>query len=78
MQVKVQAVQRLNGFIKQANQVLLFFGEEDLDRRMEKLEGTLGELEIITRAEPGLVDRVVHWLNPVNRNETIIVARIDR
>jgi hypothetical protein len=26
-------------------------------------------------AEPGLVDRFVHWLNPVNRNETITVMR---
>jgi hypothetical protein len=28
------------------------------------------------RAEPGLLDRTVHWLNPVNRNETIVIARV--
>jgi hypothetical protein len=35
----------------------------------------MGPLRVIGRAEPGLVDRVVHWLNPVNRNEAIVVAR---
>jgi hypothetical protein len=56
--------------------VVLFFGEEDLEDRMRRISEDLGELHIIGRAEPGLVDRVVHWLNPVNRNETIITARI--
>ncbi len=56
---------------------VLFFGTEDLGARMQRAEAAMGPLRIIGRAEPGLVDRVVHWLNPVNRNEAITVARID-
>lgn len=54
---------------------VLFFGTEDLDERMQRAEQAMGPLRVIGRAEPGLVDRVVHWLNPVNRNEAIVVAR---
>jgi hypothetical protein len=42
---------------------------------MQRANETIGPLTVIDRAEPGLVDKVVHWLNPVNRNETIVVAR---
>jgi hypothetical protein len=55
--------------------VVLFFGLEDLDERIRKAEAAMGPLREVGRAEPGLVDRVVHWLNPVNRNETIVVMR---
>lgn len=55
--------------------VVLFFGEEDLDARMQRIEAAMGPLQVLGRAEPGLLDRVMHWLNPVNRNETIVIAR---
>jgi hypothetical protein len=41
--------------------------------RMEQATGPLGPS--CTRAEPGALDKLVHWLNPVNRNETITVAQ---
>jgi len=56
--------------------VVLFFGLEDLDQRMVRTSMALGPLRVIGTAEPGLVDRTVHWLNPVNRNETIVIARV--
>lgn len=56
--------------------VVLFFGLEDLDRRVAKATLAMGPLREVARAEPGLVDKVVHWLNPVNRNETIVIARV--
>ena len=55
--------------------VVLFIGKEQLPERLARLERVIGPLDILFEAEPGLVDRVVHWLNPVNRNETIVVAR---
>ncbi|MBV6404453.1 MAG: glycosyltransferase family 39 protein [Flavobacteriales bacterium] len=57
---------------------VLFIGREDLDARKARMTALLGPLEGVTVAEPGLVDRVVHWLNPVNRNETITVMRTAR
>ncbi|MCW5898622.1 MAG: glycosyltransferase family 39 protein [Flavobacteriales bacterium] len=56
--------------------VVLFIGEEDLEARMRHVAEHAGALVVIGRAEPGLLDRVVHWLNPINRNEAIVVARI--
>ena len=58
--------------------VVLFFGSELLDERMERVRQAMGPMREVGRAEPGLVDRVVHWLNPVNRNETIVVMRAIR
>ena len=55
--------------------VVLFIGEEDLEERKRKATQAMGPLHEVARAEPGLVDRVVHWLNPVNRNETIVIMR---
>ena len=55
--------------------VVLFIGLEEFDTRWERAQAAMGPLEELGRAEPGLVDRVVHWLNPVNRNETIVIAR---
>ncbi|MBP6642013.1 MAG: glycosyltransferase family 39 protein [Flavobacteriales bacterium] len=54
---------------------ILFFGMEDLPQRMARVIATTGPLEVVAVARPGLVDRVVHWLNPVNRNEAILVTR---
>src|SRR5690606_10880881 len=58
--------------------VVLFFGLEDLQERLTRVSMAMGPLEVIGTAEPGLVDRVVHWLNPVNRNETIVITRPQR
>ncbi|MBK6475508.1 MAG: glycosyltransferase family 39 protein [Flavobacteriales bacterium] len=53
-------------------EIILFFGEEDINNRIARVTEAMGPLHEIGRSEPGLVDRVVHWLNPVNRNETIV------
>ena len=55
--------------------VVLFFGTEDLVDRMARVTVAMGPLEVIGVAEPGVLDRTVHWLNPVNRNEAILIAR---
>jgi len=54
-----------------------FVGTDDLAQRRMAMERQLGRLTLIGAAEPGLVDRLVHWLNPVNRNEMITVYRLD-
>ncbi|HRP00053.1 MAG TPA: hypothetical protein PLN54_11510, partial [Flavobacteriales bacterium] len=57
--------------------VVLFIGEKELEARMARAEAELGPLRVVGRAEPGILDRTVHWLNPVNRNETIVIARME-
>lgn len=56
--------------------IVLFCGTEELPARMQRTMAAMGPLEIIGVARPGLLDRAVHWLNPVNRNEAIVVARV--
>lgn len=56
--------------------IVLFCGLEELPTRMQRTITAMGPLEIIGVARPGLLDRAVHWLNPVNRNEAIVVARV--
>ncbi|HNK85857.1 MAG TPA: glycosyltransferase family 39 protein [Flavobacteriales bacterium] len=60
-----------------APDVVLFVGMEDLAERMARITRAMGPLHVVAVARPGLLDRVVHALNPVNRNETIIVMRKD-
>lgn len=57
---------------------VLFIGEEDLPARALRTTQAMGPLRVVAQAEPGALDRLVHWLNPVNRNETILVARTTR
>lgn len=57
--------------------VVLFIGHEDLEARVGRVQAALGPLQLIGRAEPGLLDRVVHWLNPVNRNEVITIYGLE-
>jgi hypothetical protein len=56
--------------------VVMFIGLEDLEGRKHRVEQAVGALQEVGTARPGLLDRFVHWLNPVNRNETIITFRI--
>ena len=62
--------------IQRRPDIALFIGEEDLDARIDRMERDYGTVQVIGREEPGSIDRLVHWLNPVNRNETIVIARL--
>jgi hypothetical protein len=54
--------------------MVLFIGEEDLQARISRTTIAMGRLSLIERVQPGALDRLVHWLNPVNRNEVITIA----
>lgn len=55
--------------------VVLFIGEEHLAERVMHMQQAFGPMDLVGRAEPGLLDRTVHWLNPVNRNAVITIYR---
>ncbi len=54
---------------------IAFVGDEDLERRVMRATRALGPLEFIGMGEPGLLDRTLHWLNPMNRNAVILIYR---
>ncbi len=57
--------------------VALFIGTDSLAGRVGRMQAALGPMQLIGTAEPGLLDRVMHWLNPVNRNVAITAYAID-
>lgn len=54
---------------------MLFFGEENMEKRVVGLKEVYPNIEYETIIEPGLVDKILHWLNPKNANNTIIIYR---
>lgn len=54
---------------------VLFFEDNKLDQRVDNVKRMLPALEYETTIEPGFVDKVLYWLNPINANQTIYIYR---
>jgi hypothetical protein len=57
-------------------QYVLFMEEEHLDARLLNFKGEFPELQYEITIEPSFLDQVMHWLNPVNVNQTTVIYRI--
>ena len=68
----LKALVELNAPGERANAILLV-GTEQLEERVARATAAMGPLTFIGAAQPGLLDRTLHWLNPMNRNEVILV-----
>jgi hypothetical protein len=54
---------------------VLFFRDDNLDARVNQAKALMPQLEFEAEIHPGFVDKVLHWLNPFNVNETIYIYR---
>jgi len=54
---------------------VLFYSDENLQSRVDSFKKEIPSLEYEKTFQPGLIDIVMHKLNPVNRNETIYLYR---
>ena len=54
---------------------VLFFEKDSLDKRVQNLREEMPGLVFEEKIEPGFVDKVMHWLNPVNANNVIYIYR---
>ena len=54
---------------------ILFFQPDNLDSRVERMKTVFPELIYETTIEPGLLDKLLHWLNPINDNQNIYIYR---
>lgn len=54
---------------------VLFFQPKNIDQRVDNLKNYLPGLVYETTIEPGTLDRILHWLNPINANENIFIYR---
>jgi 4-amino-4-deoxy-L-arabinose transferase-like glycosyltransferase len=54
---------------------VFFYDDKNLQARVDSMKKVIPDLEFEAEFDPGLIDRVLHFLNPVNRNETIFLYR---
>jgi hypothetical protein len=54
---------------------VLFFGTENLDKRIDSLKLCLPNLEYETTIEPGFIDDLLFHMNPRNSNQTMTIYR---
>jgi hypothetical protein len=53
----------------------LFLEPDNLDERVSNMKDFYPNIVYDATIRPGLVDRVLFWLNPANANQTIIIYR---
>lgn len=54
---------------------VLFYSDENLQARVDSMKNEIPSLVYEKTFNPGLIDDIMHRLNPVNRNETIYMYR---
>ena len=54
---------------------ILFMESKKIESRVAFMQSVFPGLEFETLIEPGMMDRVLHWLNPINDNQNIFIYR---
>lgn len=60
---------------KKTPDFIFFYGNKNLHKRVLNMEKVFPEITYEATIEPGLVDEVLQWLNPINANQTIYIYR---
>ncbi|MEW6467844.1 MAG: glycosyltransferase family 39 protein [Bacteroidota bacterium] len=56
---------------------VLFFDKEDLEKRISDFRKRFPRISYQTTIEPGFVDKLMHRLNPINRNLAVTIYKIE-
>lgn len=56
-------------------QYFIFQGDQQLALRLAKTQLVFGKLQYLTTIEPSPLDKLMHWLNPVNENEAMYIFK---
>jgi len=54
---------------------ILFYQQDKLQARVDSMKTIFPQLEYETTIEPGFMDKVLFWLNPINDNQVITIYR---
>ena len=54
---------------------VIFEGKENIDKRVAELKAYFPEMVYETTVSPGLIDRILFWLNPINENQNAYIYR---
>ncbi len=55
---------------------IVFMQAENLEQRIAEMKAQFPTIEYETTIEPSYIDKLVHWLNPINRNQTSYIYKI--
>ncbi len=54
---------------------MIFEGENNLDVRLEEALEEFPGMVYETTISPGMIDRILFWLNPINENQNAYIYR---
>lgn len=55
---------------------VVFLQAENIEARVDSFKKRFPETKYITTIEPSLIDKTLHWLNPLNDNQTTYIYKI--
>lgn len=68
--------EKLKSIVKSEHPNFVLFNEENqLAQRIKAVEAIM-PIQYKVTIEPGLIDKIMHWLNPVNANQTIYIYSV--
>ncbi len=78
---KSQSPRKVRDILKTADKkyfpnYVIFWGEDNIETRVDSMKKYFPQLQYETTIEPGLVDRIVHYLNPINQNQTTYIYKL--
>ncbi|HEY4800285.1 MAG TPA: hypothetical protein VII99_14485, partial [Bacteroidia bacterium] len=56
---------------------VIFFDDENLDNRIKNFKTCFPKITFEAKIEPGLVDKIICWLNPINKNYNAYIYKIE-
>ena len=65
--VEIVQIQAINYF--------LFMEDKNADQRIDRFKKIFPNLEFVAKIEPSYLDKLLHFLNPVNKNECVYIYK---
>jgi hypothetical protein len=62
---------------KERPNYVVFMQHENIEKRVEEMKKFFPALAYETTIEPSFIDKLMHWLNPVNKNQTTYIYKIN-
>ena len=59
----------------QSTNYFLFMEERNSEQRIARFKSIFPDLEFVTKIEPSYLDKLLHFLNPVNKNECVYIYK---
>jgi hypothetical protein len=56
---------------------VIFFDDENLDKRVAQFKTCFPKIKPEAAIEPGFIDKIICWMNPINRNYTAYIYKIE-